>query len=132
MIVGEHPATRRRVVSELTNSEQFAFECFEISGPELSVEAYDKFRPEIVITEAFFQRSGIEWSIALRPLMTRRPGIRLFVLDDRKVASRELHSAVLDFGSHVAIPTSLAFTERLLLQVVCKSLNAARVTSDRI
>lgn len=76
------------------------------STAEWSVEAYERYRPDITFTDSHFSGyRNAKWDVMLGPLIKRYPEMQIFVMTREPFKEeRKPEDQLLDFGSFVIAP----------------------------
>lgn len=121
LVVSENPVFWDLIATELAAFTDAQFEAYGIDGPELSVEAYDRYAPHVVISDSYFEHTNIGWFDALAPLVRHRADVRLLIVDEQDAESEAPpFRGIVDQGGYVVVPRNTLRHPHLLAHIVCR------------
>ncbi|UKJ73460.1 hypothetical protein [Azospirillum brasilense] len=82
LVISEDPFSLAALSDKLSHSRRQPVDVVRLSAPEYAVEAVDRHKPDVIVTDSWYGRLGQECWRVLDSLMRRRPNLQVVVIDD--------------------------------------------------
>jgi len=124
LVVSERPTRLRSLVEALEKQSPHPIKTYALSEPWRLMQAATQLNPDVIVTDAWYERSRSNFWRYMKPVKDVRPGTRIVILEnegghDSRSGNRP--ARVLRFGDKTVIPRQRAADEGVLAGEVARS-----------